>query len=99
MSAQEPHTIFLWVGGCVGPCPTKWAAAHGPMRPHLLSCHHYLCSHTSAGTTSALPPPNPLLPASKQNTKKDSDMFNGWGFFPFVGLWGVLVSTEQVFQR
>lgn len=96
MSVQEPHTIFLWVGGCVGPCPTKWAAVRGPMRPHLSSCHHYLCRHATA---VPLPQPNPLLPASNQNTKRDSDMFNGWDFFPFVGLWGVLASTEQVFQH
>lgn len=32
---QEPHADLTWVGGSEGPCPTKWAAVHGSIRPHL----------------------------------------------------------------
>lgn len=32
---QEPHADLTWVEGSEGPCPTKWAAIHGPIRPHL----------------------------------------------------------------
>lgn len=87
MHVQEPHADLTWVGGCEGPCPTKQAAVHGPMRPHLPAA-----TTTSAGIILLFLSLSRILSwllytrlnSIQENKKRDSSMFND--VFPCVGL-------------